>query len=205
MKLTAEQLIKCAKLSRKVYGAKKDWVVEETPHEVFIAIRGTDDIGDWGTNFSFIFKDSSTHPGFKRNAWRVFFEMFCAGVFNDFDRTKLLILTGHSLGGATATVLLDLLRNVSVNVALVTFGSPRPGGRKLRGRLAPYVHYRFIHGNDVIPHCPPWFDGYVHTHPGIYLTDEDATMFDGVADHNMRFYCQAIERKFAHLIPPKNP
>ena len=67
------------------------------------------------------------------------------------------------------------------NIAIVTAGSPRPGGRKLRARLKDVEHLRFVHGNDIVPLTPPFLAGFVHTHPVIHLEDENDTMFDGVA------------------------
>ena len=55
---------------------------------------------------------------------------------------------------------------------------------------------RFVHGNDIVPNTPPYFAGYVHTHPKIQLKDIDDTRFDGVTDHNMGDYVTAAERYY---------
>ena len=105
---------------------------------------------------------------------------------------RKLVIAGHSLGGATATLIADLLwESGNKNVALVTAGSPRPGGRRLRRRIKDLCHLRFVHGDDIVPGTPPWLAGYVHTHPKVQLKDEKDTKFDGVADHNMGSYYDA--------------
>jgi len=190
--LTPEQLKRCARMCAEVYSKSDDWMVEEDENTLYIAIEGTDTPGDWVTNIAFLFRSDDTHRGFKRNAWRVFHEMFASGVFQNMPKDKQVVLCGHSLGGATATVLMDFLCNIYFNTALVTFGSPRPGGRSLRKRLAPQTHYRYVHGSDVVPKTPPYATGYVHTHERIHLPDTDAKMFDGVEDHSMANYISAL-------------
>ena len=56
------------------------------------------------------------------------------------------------------------------------------------------THYRFVHGDDVVPKTPPTLAGYIHTHDPIYLEDEDDKMFDGVEDHNIHYYVKAYKK-----------
>lgn len=65
------------------------------------------------------------------------------------------MLAGHSLGGATATIVADLMLKSTPNLALVTIGSPRPGGRGLKERLKDIEHLRFVYGDDIVPNTPP--------------------------------------------------
>jgi predicted lipase len=179
-------------MCKDVYAHEKDWLVEEKEDAVFIAIEGTDCASDWKTNLSFLFRSDDTHDGFKRNAWRVFFEMFEQDVFRGIPKDKAIFVCGHSLGGATATVLGDILDNVFSNVTIVTFGSPRPGGRVLRERLKNTPVFRFVHGSDVVPSTPPWTAGYVHVSEKIHLADTKEELFDGVKDHSMTEYIKAV-------------
>ena len=114
--------------------------------------------------------------------------------YESLEKGRKLILSGHSLGGATATVVADIMLPSAPDLAIVTIGSPRPGGRKLRDRMKNVEHLRFVHGNDVVPTTPPWCNGYVHTHPQIHLEDIDNKKFDGVEDHNAVYYYNAIEK-----------
>lgn len=183
-------------MARRVYDLPKDWVVREDDHTIYIAVEGTDCASDWKTNLAFLFGSRDTHRGFRHNAKRILEELFAAEVFLRVDKSKQLILCGHSLGGATATVLMDLLKDTFFNINLVTFGSPRTGKRSLRKRLEHHTHYRYVHGNDIVPKTPPWLCGYVHTHPKIQLVDDNARILDGVEDHSMQNYEEALIRRF---------
>lgn len=75
-----------------------------------------------------------------------------------------LYITGHSLGGALAT-LAAASGELSSVVGLYSFGSPRVGDATFRTLIAAQelsVH-RFVHGNDLITTLAPegWF-GYTH-------------------------------------------
>ena len=66
----------------------------------------------------------------------------------------------------------------------------------MKRRIKDLEHYRFVHGNDIVPKTPPWLAGYVHTHPVIKLEDANDTRFDGVSDHNMGSYYDAAVKFF---------
>jgi predicted lipase len=115
--------------------------------------------------------------------------------YESLEQDRVLVVAGHSLGGATATVLGDLLlKTTAPNLHIITIGSPRPGGRGLRKRLKDVDHLRFVHGSDIVPKSPPFLTGYVHTHPVIHLEDVNPTRFDRVADHNAADYYTAVEK-----------
>ena len=67
----------------------------------------------------------------------------------------------------------------------------------MKRRLKDLEHYRFVHGNDIVPNTPPWLAGFVHTHPRTYLPDAVETRFDGVADHNMGDYYEAAVKYYS--------
>ena len=141
-------------------------------------------------------KSDDCHRGFKNNANRTLAELVVA--YEGLNPERKLVIAGHSLGGATATCIADLLwESGNKNVALVTAGSPRPGGRRLKRRLKDIEHLRFVHGNDIVPGTPPRLAGFVHTHPRIYLPDAVETRFDGVADHNMGDYYDAAVKYYS--------
>ncbi|ORZ31296.1 Alpha/Beta hydrolase protein [Catenaria anguillulae PL171] len=91
-----------------------------------------------------------------------------------------LVFTGHSLGGAVATLAaLDLAAaDFAVErsrIRLVSFGMPRMGNvqfanlvdRVLAGRVA-----RVVEENDLEPHLPPMWSGYRHFSGERYVTGE---------------------------------
>lgn len=79
-----------------------------------------------------------------------------------------VVYTGHSLGGALATLLSGVVNPPPrcTQQLIVSFGSPRIGDQALAdGLSAP--HWRFVHGADLVPDLPPGHvlgaaTGYVH-------------------------------------------
>lgn len=72
-----------------------------------------------------------------------------------------LWLTGHSLGGALATLAAAHLGAAAVQ-GLHTYGCPRVGNAAFAGVLPVETHNRFVHRDDWVPALPPEFLGYVH-------------------------------------------
>jgi len=196
MTLPKEVVLTALKCCRDVYPDPKDFIVDRS-HEghTILAVEGTFEKSDWLTNLKFLLKSDDVHRGFKQNANRTLAELVCD--YEALDKSRKLVFAGHSLGGATATVLADLMLPHNKNIAIVTAGSPRPGGMRLRERLKEVEHWRFVHGNDIVPGTPPWIAGYRHTHPVIKLEDEVQTRFDGVADHNMGDYYDAAVKHYS--------
>ena len=191
-------LNKCAELSERVYSDELDYVFDKSiPGFQIFAVEGTKEKTDWITNLKFLFRNNGMHRGFKSNAERTMVRSIAAG--HDFDDDMTLVLTGHSLGGATAACLADLLQERFSDLILVTFCAPRPGGRALRDRIRHLEQYRYRHGNDIVPTTPPYLAGYIHPSPEINLPDEDAEMFDRVADHNIDDYRQQLAKYLATI------
>ena len=196
MKTPKAVLIRAAELSEKVYAEPTDYLCDLTmPGFVFLAVEGTKEKTDWLTNIKFLFKNRDRHRGFKSNAERTLTDFYCAG--GSLPEDRVLVLCGHSLGGATATMLAERLRERFPDLILVTFGSPRPGGRRFRKRMADVNHTRYVHGDDVVPKTPPFTFGYVHTHVAVELEDENDKIIDGVSDHNIGCYKEALKKKLA--------
>ena len=194
--LSNEVILEALRCCRDVYPHEEDYLVSRkiTGHTI-LAVEGTKETTDWITNLKFLIRRDDCHRGFKNNANRTLAELVVA--YEGLDPKRKLVIAGHSLGGATATLIADLLWDSgNKNVALVTAGSPRPGGRRLRKRVKDLEHLRFVHGDDIGPGTPPWLAGYVHTHPAIKLKDADDTRFDGVADHNIGDYYDAAVKYY---------
>lgn len=130
----------------------------------------------------------------------------------EINKDKELYITGHSLGGAMATVAASRLKDEVE--ALYTYGSPRVGTRSFVKSFSHVSHYRFVNNNDIVPKVPPAFFGYKHhvspTYINYYGNIRPATYwqrvkdqwrgrwralkkgqpFDGVYDHGMNYYCE---------------
>jgi predicted lipase len=78
-----------------------------------------------------------------------------------------VVATGHSLGGALATLCaVDIQYNFAdkVTIEAYTYGSPKVGNDGFRdsyNRRVPNT-YRVVHGMDLVPELPRWWQGYRH-------------------------------------------
>jgi predicted alpha/beta-hydrolase family hydrolase len=189
MALSHAQLQTAAFLAQQVYQQRPDWLAQTVDGTLFIAIEGTDEALDWRRNFEFVFTADDTHAGFANYSVLLMAQMWAAGV--NLCRAEQVVVTGHSLGGAVATIIAAQLQDHHAPVHLVTFGSPRPGGAKFRDRLR-IPHDRFVHGMDVVPHMPLAAFGFRHTSPAIVLPEDNDNVLKSVADHDMSIYRRLI-------------
>ena len=197
MALDKEVILEALRCCRDVYPHSEDFLVSrKIAGHTILAVEGTKEKTDWITNLKFLIRRDDCHRGFKNNCNRTLAQLVVA--YEGLNPERKLVITGHSLGGATATLIADLLwESGNKNIALVTAGAPRPGGRRLKNRLNGLEQYRFVHGNDIVPNTPPFIVGYVHPSPKIQLKDINDTKFDCVTDHNIGDYVTAAEKHYA--------
>ena len=85
--------------------------------------------------------------------------------------TRKLWFTGHSLGGAMATICAGrcLLSTIKTSPEhLCTFGSPRVGNKRYINH-AKIDYFRWVNNNDIVTRSPPAWMGYRHTGKEMYL------------------------------------
>ncbi|MCV3212761.1 50S ribosome-binding GTPase [Plectonema radiosum NIES-515] len=74
-------------------------------------------------------------------------------------KPKTICLTGHSLGGALATLAAYRLRKqgFSIPISIYTFGAPRVGDSAFASKYedSKVLHFRIENQNDIVPHLPP--------------------------------------------------
>jgi hypothetical protein len=95
-------------------------------------------------------------------------------------REYSVVLTGHSIGGAVATLAATELRTMGYKADLYTYGSPRAGNEAFAAFTtdqAPGLggNYRMTHVNDPVPQLPPTWIGYQHIAPEYWLKEGNAT------------------------------
>jgi hypothetical protein len=81
---------------------------------------------------------------------------------------RALVFTGHSLGGALAT----LIATVLPPSLLVTLGGPRVGNTAFVAALAGIEMLRLVNGCDIVTQLPPAFSLYAHAGPTCYISCE---------------------------------
>jgi len=107
-------------------------------------------------------KEGKVHAGFLDAYKEVDKEIERSLIDENQDRWPLYI-TGHSLGGALATVAtreLDAVKGIGDQIAACyTFGSPRVGNKKYENTIkVPF--YRIVHSTDIVTLAPSF--GYAH-------------------------------------------
>lgn len=86
-------------------------------------------------------------------------------------QTLPLFVTGHSLGGAIATLSAYHAITYHPNTYLYTFGSPRVVNRLLSRKITHFlIHrsFRCVHGDDIVPRVPPLLN-YTHIQELVYF------------------------------------
>ncbi|MEK7485241.1 MAG: lipase family protein [Planctomycetota bacterium] len=136
----------------------------KTPKFGIIVFRGTDEFKDWLANLDSI--PVEWFPGYseKGNAHKGFADALDY-VWNESVDDKLWLhvkdyltqakhpffYTGHSLGGALATLAASLIPPE----AAYTFGSPRVGNKAFKENLKGINIFRVANHSDVVPTVPP--------------------------------------------------
>ncbi|NEP17459.1 MAG: lipase family protein [Leptolyngbya sp. SIO4C1] len=153
-----------------------------TDRFMVLSFRGSQEMQDWFTNFNTKLRQFTirkegitTISSYKGKVHTGFFLGWASierSVLEQIARWKTtclkqgqalppLLITGHSLGGALATMAAASLSENVIDVAgLYTFGQPRVGdwtfSRQLNKNLDGKI-FRFVNNNDIVPHVPPPF------------------------------------------------
>lgn len=88
-----------------------------------------------------------------------------------------VVVTGHSLGGAVATLAGAYLRRAGVPADVYTYGSPRVGNEAFAAFASTQSggdNYRLTHSDDPVPRLPPLVMGYRHLTSEYWIEEGDA-------------------------------
>ncbi|KAF4983036.1 hypothetical protein FZEAL_1461 [Fusarium zealandicum] len=160
---------------------------DSTRKEIVISFRGSTNIRNWLTNVNFdqvacsLVAGCRVHDGFQ-DAWAEVASRATAAVTaaRNANPSFRVIATGHSLGGAVATLAAANLRAAGVPIDIFTFGAPRLGNAALSTFISNQAggEYRVTHGRDPVPRLPPLVFGYRHTSPEYWLSGGDSNKID---------------------------
>lgn len=139
-----------------------------------LVFRGTNSWEDWMTNFDVPKVPSAVgfvHLGFKKALDSVWVDIYDA-VMSWKAPKQTLWVTGHSLGGALATLAVDRLteENVELVSGLYTFGQPRVGNKQFADnfdRKMQRVTFRIVDDEDIVTKVP--LPGYYHIGHEYYI------------------------------------
>ncbi|KNG87440.1 putative lipase precursor [Aspergillus nomiae NRRL 13137] len=188
--------------------------VDDVHRLLVVSFRGSNSVRNWIKNFQFWTVDE---PG-PKGLWDKLFGSdkpqqgndICScsihsGVYRSWELLKddvmaaltqarekhgdyHVVVTGHSLGGAIATVAGAYLRTKDIPCDIYTYGSPRVGDARFAEFVStqPGITARITHGYDPVPSLPPMslfgiYDlGYRHTWPEYWVPGSSANGTDSI-------------------------
>jgi len=151
------------------------WFVDDT---CYLAFRGTEDksdvLADLDVRYYSVTPNVKIHRGFFDQ-----FEAVRKDITTDFEKhpnIKKIVVTGHSLGGALATIaaLHFAIQFPELHVACHTFGCPRVGNNEFVETFNKHVHenWRVYNVDDPVPMIPISFR-FNHVCNGLCLGNDD--------------------------------
>ncbi len=148
-------------------GSTQCAIVRPTAGDAFaiLVFRGTSEFRNWLTNLRAIPatwpQGGKVHRGFRRAFRKVWDQVLrCMEAIESMGSGQTsCFYTGHSLGGALAT----LAASARPPVATYTFGAPRIGDRDFTATLTTPL-YRVVNHRDIVTTLPPRIEalGFVH-------------------------------------------
>jgi triacylglycerol lipase len=160
--------------------------------KIIIAFRGTEDkINDWGINLQISKNEwpeenpiGRVHSGFQEALEEVWPDI--KSEINSLrNNNQTIWITGHSLGGALATLATAALKFSNLNLdinGLYTFGQPRVGDHEFARNFNEKFKkksFRLVNNNDVVTRVPPQLFGYSHIGSLKYFDTDGKLHSDG--------------------------
>ena len=154
---------------------------------VVIVFRGSDNARNWITNANINYQDvpnGTVHKGFYQ-ASQLFHEDLIDQIADHGGKTKPIYTTGHSLGGAMATIFsyLSTVQGDAKVHELITFGQPLALDRnvaKTVNDLFQTRYRRFVNETDIVTRLIPTF---FHAGQRVHLTTNQAS----ISEPSIRF------------------
>ncbi|KAE8149607.1 Alpha/Beta hydrolase protein [Aspergillus avenaceus] len=171
--------------------------VDKSNKKLILAFRGTRSIETWVANVQMGKEDAGeicagceVHSGFWKS-WSAISEATLDAVRKAVEAHPGygIVVTGHSFGGALATIAAAVLRNLKIggSVDMYDYGAPRIGNSEFAEYVsAQGANYRVTHANDIVPRLPPKMFGFhqlspeywVHAGNGEAVGTGDVVMID---------------------------
>ncbi|CAO2655556.1 Nn.00g043590.m01.CDS01 [Neocucurbitaria sp. VM-36] len=163
------------------------FVATDTTNKLIVlSFRGSRSVRNWLTNLNFpvipttLCTECAASIGF----WSSWLEAQ-SNVLSAISKARAqypsykIVATGHSLGGALASLAAGTLRSQGITVDLYTYGAPKVGLEGISQYLSSTSKgqtFRVTHKADPVPKLPPALLGYRHISPEYYVTSGNAAM-----------------------------
>lgn len=231
-------VVKCAKLSHEAYEDaptcgmdlspvalidQKCWLfMDDSNDTLYIVFRGSDSICDLLINLNIShksFKDlGSIHSGFY-HYYKAVQKPIMAFVKKNVRRISNIVVTGHSLGGASAVLASLDVRSFLPDITCITFGTPPiadPSFVDVHTMLVPNS-YRVINVEDWAPKLPiPGLfhvgkpvllctNNSPHTSTHCDILDQEHPQYRLVRSHGMTRYVACLNNCVMRPLKPRLP
>ncbi len=178
----------------------------KNPDMTVVVFPGSKELKDWLTNFKFWkqrIRTGKMHKGFYQASKSV-----NATISEAIATNELVYVTGHSLGGALASIFASKHSEV---LACYTFGAPRIYNRKAAkafDNANPGNHFRCVVAGDVVPRWPKPVMNYRHVAKRVYFgldgriqqSTNRSRWFDTVADLVQEFRDGTLLQAEDHML-----
>lgn len=170
------------------------YILFYTDNYIVVSFKGTTTFNDVISDIKFIQVDDTYNiPGKFHQGFHdlILKDKVSESILEEIKKLELsdtkLIITGHSLGAALATIFHAFLKNENILSELITYGSPRVGDLK----FSEYIKStRVVQGNDIVTKLP--IIGYKHLDE--YLHIGSNISIQCVSDHHLeQYYLSLIE------------
>lgn len=204
---------------RKFYGV----LAEDAQGNLVVALRGTETFTEWWDDLHFAltsFDDTVAGGG---NVVDGFYRIYktltstdpndptaaTSGLFGHIDDGAPLTVTGHSMGGALATLLaVDMFVNAHLRPEVWTFGSPKVGDATFAATYGYHatVSWRIYNVPDVVPLVPiDLFGHYQHVNTGYPINSGDSTRVSLGCFHHLTTYLSVLSGGATPVDPDCRP
>lgn len=149
-----------------------------------MSIRGSNNIRNFITDIVFLWRgcdfasDCKVHAGFAA-AWDEISRPATDAVrkASTANPGYKFVATGHSLGGAVATLGAAYMRRQGFAMDIYSYGAPRVGNDKFANFVTSQAgsEHRITHTADPVPRLPPIIFGYRHSTPEFWLATGGST------------------------------
>lgn len=150
--------------------------LDDTHKNIIVSFRGSHSIRNWITDFVILpIPDHCPGCAVELGFWTAWEVVKAQVIGNVTEAAKQhpdyeIVVVGHSLGAAIATLSAVEIRSTGHNATLYAFASPRVGNKFMADYItAQGSNNRFAHAEDPVPHLPPSLLGFVHISPGYFI------------------------------------
>lgn len=182
------------RIYNKLYDVNGFIGYNELDNSIYVVFRGTNSLKDWIDDLQIWMSLYPSCPGgYVHEGFFAAHNSVIQDVLNEVNRLKLIyptydiIVTGHSLGGALATLTSVDLSNSNISATLINFGSPRLFDKESASCVSAKIStiYRITYHKDIVVHLPFLRAGFMHI-TGEWYHDENENIHHckGYEDEN---------------------